>query len=98
MGFSAVILLPPHVFQGDDRRRREERDREGILPAPELDGSWNSPAAFTSAFLSAHRAAPASLANYSGRGFRESAAPSSSPTNVSHGQTACTKASLSLGL
>lgn len=68
---------------------------EGILPAPELDGSWNSPAALTTAFLRACGAAPASLANFSGRDFQESAAPSSSPTDVSLGQPACAEAPLS---
>jgi len=73
--------------QGDDRRRREERDRGGNTAR-----SRNSPAALTAAFSRAHSAAPASLADYSSRGFQGSAAPSSSPIDVSPGQAARAKA------
>lgn len=70
--------------QGDDRRRREKREKRGGN-----SGGWGAgwPLEFpnTPPFPNTRGAAPEYLDNYSGRDFQRSAAPSSSPTDVSLG-------------
>lgn len=79
--------------QGDDRRRREERERGGNRDCHSSGMVAGIPQMYSDhIFL---QSTPDYLANYSGRDFQGSAAPFSSPTDV---PLVCAKASLSLGL